>query len=78
MPFVRKVEHLRWHTFHLQRGEKLQALAHIKPVIALAMDDQGRRFEILRILVRRPLLIPRAIIVWRAFELPVVKPEFLG
>ena len=40
------------------------------------MDNQRRRLKILRILVRRPLLVHGAVVVGRAFELPVVKPEF--
>src|ERR1700733_1495318 len=78
MSFVRKIQHLRRHTFHLQRGEKLEAFAHIQPVIALAVDYESRRLEIPCILMRRPLLIHHAVIVGSAFELPVVEPEFLG
>src|SRR5215472_16010298 len=36
--FVRKVEHFRRHPQHLQRAEKLQALADIETVVALAVD----------------------------------------
>src|SRR5450631_1940475 len=76
--FVGKIEHLRRDAFHLQRGEKLEAFAHVEAVVALAVDDQRRRLEILGVLVRRPFLVAGAIVVGSAFELPVVEPKFLG
>jgi hypothetical protein len=36
--FVGEIEHLRGHAFHLQRGEKLEAFAHVEAVVALAVN----------------------------------------
>src|SRR6266851_1833531 len=74
--FVGKIQHLRRHALHLQGGEKLEAFADVESVIALAVDYERGRLEILRVLVWRPLLIQRAIVIGRAFELPVVEPKF--
>src|SRR6266849_5784758 len=73
--YVGEVEHLRRHAHDLQRGEELEAFAHVEPVVALAMDDQRRRLEILRRVARRPLVVHVMIRVRRALELPVVEPE---
>src|ERR1700730_16625747 len=59
--FVGKIQHLRRHAFDLQGGEKLDAFAHVESVIALAVDYERGRLEMLGVLVRRPPLIHRAI-----------------
>ena len=42
------------------------------------MNYESGRLEILRVLVRRPLLVHGAVVVGSAFELPVIEPEFFG
>src|SRR5581483_84306 len=76
--FIGEVQHPGRHAVHLQGCEKLKALAYVQSVILLPVDDQRGRSEVLRVLVRRPLLVQFTIVVGSAFELPVVEPEFFG
>src|ERR1700722_5319320 len=78
VPLIRKIQHLRRHAFHLQRGEQIESLRNVQPVVALPMNHESRRLEILGVLVRRPLLVAGTVVVGSAFELPVVKPQFFS
>src|SRR5579862_1897902 len=78
MAFVGEIQHLRRYAFHLQRREELEAFAYVEAVIPLPVNHQRRRLEVLRVLMRRKFLIQRAIVVRRAFELPVIEPEFFS
>ena len=78
MAFIWEIQHLGGHLQHLQRREEIERLRDIKAVIVLAVYDQRRRFEIRRILMRRPFAINISFFPWRTAELPVREPQLFG
>ena len=80
MAFVGEVEHLAGNLETLQRGEELEAFAHVEAVVELAMDDECGRLEVFggergRPLAVRVFRVRLAVVVpGLAFELPLVEP----
>ena len=78
MPLVGEVEQPGGHALPLERREHLQTLAYRHPEIELAVHDERRRLEVRREPVGAPPLVALDIVVRRAAEIPLGKPELFG
>ena len=75
---IGEVEEFGWNVLSLERGEHLETLFHGHPEILFAVNDEGRRDEVLDVAKGCPSVVVLGVVVGRSVELPLGEPEFFG